>query len=131
MDSSSVVVDLANLQWWQALIGLITVLGLSPAPWLLGLASGKIQFSAPAQKTYTERIQDLDEHHKQVEAIQVERYADLKESRNYYRDAFNAEHDRANKATETVAEVLDAIKAINHVMSSINLAAEEVASDQR
>ena len=127
MDSSPVMVDLANLQWWQALIGLITVLGLSPAPWLLGLASGKIQFSAPAQKTYTERIQDLDEHHKHVEAIQVERYADLKESRNYYRDAFNTEHDRANKATETVAEVLDAIKATNHVMSSITIAAEEVA----
>ena len=131
MDSSPVVVDLANLQWWQALIGLITVLGLSPAPWLLGLASGKIQFSAPAQKTYDERIQDMDEHHKQVEAIHVERYTDLKESRNYYRDAFNAEHDRANKATETVAEVLDAIKATNHVMSSITQAAEEVASDKR
>ena len=131
MGSSPVVVDLANLQWWQALIGLITVLGLSPAPWLLGLASGKIQFSAPAQKTYSERIQDMDEHHKQVEGIQAERYADLKESRNYYRDAFNTEHDRANKATETVAEVLDAIKATNHVMSSINIAAEEVASDQR
>ena len=131
MDSSPVVVDLANLQWWQALIGLITVLGLSPAPWLLGLASGKIQFSAPAQKAYAERIQDMDEHHKQVEGIQAERYADLKESRNYYRDAFNTEHDRANKATETVAEVLDAIKATNHVMSSITQAAEEVASDQR
>ena len=131
MGSSPVVVDLANLQWWQALIGLITVLGLSPAPWLLGLASGKIQFSTPAQKIYADRIQDLDEHHKQVEAIQAERYADLKESRNYYRDAFNTEHDRANKATETVAEVLDAIKATNHVMSSINIAAEEVASDQR
>lgn len=131
MDSSPVVVDLANLQWWQALIGLITVLGLSPAPWLLGLASGKIQFSAPAQKTYAERIQDMDEHHKQVEGIQAERYADLRESRNYYRDAFNTEHDRANKATETVAEVLDAIKATNHVMSSITQAAEEVASDQR
>lgn len=126
-ESAPGIVDLANLEWWQSLVGILGLLGLSPAPWLLGLATGRIQFSAPAEKAYDTRLKEQLDHHVQVNTIQTERYTDLKESRNYYRDAYNVEHERANKATETVAEVLEALNATNHVLSSITKAAEEVA----
>lgn len=135
------MVDLANLEWWQSFVGIIALLGLSPAPWLLGLATGRLQFASPAQKNhesqikalqeqFTARVTDLKEahradivelvdHHDKINCIQVERYAEMKESRDGWKEATSVERERANIATAAVSEVLTVVKATNHVLSSL------------
>jgi len=142
-----VVIDLADLQWWQAFLAIIAVLGLSPAPWLLGMAMGRIQFTATAEANYEKRatvikegfdarvvdlkdaqqatVQELITHHREVLGIQVERYGEMKASRDGYREATKEERRRADKATESVSDIADALKATNHVLTSINEVAAE------
>ena len=49
---TDMVIDLLDLQWWQIVVGLVGVLGFSPAPWILGLATNKLQFTSTADANY-------------------------------------------------------------------------------
>ena len=60
---TGVLLDVANLQWWQTLVGVLGIAGLSPAPWLLGLATGRIQFSAPARTDFEAQKKEMREAH--------------------------------------------------------------------
>lgn len=141
------IVDLANLEAWQGFVALLGVLGLSPAPWLLGMALNRIQFTAPAEKAYAERTTELKEahaitvdnlkaahsaaiaeivnHHAQLVAVKDTQYAELKESRNYYRQARLAEADRADKATDQLAEVVEVVKANVQLLDAFDKAVQE------
>ncbi len=135
------LVDLANLEWWQTLIGIAVGLGLSPAPWLLGMAFGRIQFSAPARATYDERVADLKAQHadavKALTTYHAEvlterdgRYAELKQSRDYYREARIVERDRADKVTDQLAEALELARLNTHLLQSLDEATKAFASNQ-
>lgn len=136
------IIDLADIQWWQALIGIITGLGLSPAPWILGLATGKIQFTAPADRAYESRVQDLKagyqltlqekdkthnnatveltKHHEEIRQYDQERYNEMKLSRDGYRDATTEQRTRADKATDTALRAVEAVEATTHILTSLN-----------
>lgn len=130
-------VDLANLEWWQALIGILGALGLSPAPWILGLATGRIQFAGPAQAVFDARVADLKAQHADAVAAlttyhntvlegQAARYAELKESRDYYRTARVEERDRADKVTDQLAEVAELARLAVHAIESLDEASKDV-----
>jgi len=130
------LVDLAALDWWQALAAILVALGLSPAPWILGLAVGRLQFAGPAAREHDERIADLKAQH----ALEVgnlttyhlsiiggkdERYAELRESRDGFRAATRIERERADKVTSTLAEFGELGKLAVHALTAIDEAAKD------
>lgn len=139
--TSGVFIDITNLEWWQALSALIGALGLSPAPWLLGLATGKIQFSGPARKDFERQLVDLsaahgrelearDKYHGALMTGQQTRYADLERSNTANAEAAERERVRADAATEAVWEMAEVAKASAHVMASVGEAARMATEDQ-
>lgn len=145
-------IDLLDIQWWQGLVGLIGLLGLSPAPWLLGLASGKIQFTNPATAVSEARVEELKaahaialedqdrshdlftkeliSHHEMVRNMDQSRYDDMKRSRDSYREAVKEQRERADKATETTARAVEAVEATNHLLESLAIVGQEVVSGE-
>lgn len=137
-----VLIDIANLQWWQQLFGIIAIIGLSPAPWLLGVATGRIQFTAPAAKNYAERTAELKaaqaltleekdkthsasmaelvKHHTELRNIDAARYEEMKASRDGYRTATKEQRARADAATEAVGRAVEAVDTMNHFLSSLD-----------
>ena len=133
---TGLIVDLANLQAWQVIVGLVGVLGLSPAPWILGLALGRIQFSGPAQREADARVSDLKEQHARELASQAayhagiitakdDRYADLLESRDGYKAATVIERERAAKLADALSEYSAMGKLVVHTIKSLQQAASE------
>jgi hypothetical protein len=143
------MVDIANLEWWQTLVAIIGVLGLSPAPWLLGMAFNRIQFSAPARASYDERVADLKsahsvalqtqsvthvaaiaelvKHHADLVAVKDAAYAELRESRDVYKTAAAIERERADKVTDQLAELGELAKLTVHALDAITEAAKDAA----
>jgi len=128
------ILDLADLQWWQVLVAIVTGLGLSPAPWLYALASGKIQFTGPAtaifekrledQKNYYEnRLQSQEEFYSAIRELDARRYAEMEQSRDYYRQSRLEEKDRADLATERLAESVEVGKAALQMLRAVDEAA--------
>lgn len=130
------LIDLANLEWWQTLVAIAAALGLSPAPWILGLALGRIQFAAPAERETDKRIADLKEahalelknltaYHEGILKGKDERYADVKESRDGYKAATVIERERADKVTDTLAEFGELGKLAVHALAALDEVAKE------
>jgi hypothetical protein len=131
-----VTIDLLNLEWWQGLGAVLVALGLSPAPWILGLAAGRIQFTAPAREAYDARVVDIkDAHAKAIAelvahhaALVVEKdraYAEMQRSRDYYRTARLEEAERADRATEQLLEVVELAKTSAHALEALDEAARD------
>jgi hypothetical protein len=123
-------VDLLNLQWWQTLIVILGLLGLSPAPWLLGLAAGRIQFSAPARKDFERQMSvaetahekaltEKDRHYQALIEFLQTRYSDLEA-------ANKIEKERADQLTDAAFEMTDVVRASTHALNSLNQVAREV-----
>lgn len=130
------LIDLADLSWWQTLVAIAAALGLSPAPWILGLSLGRIQFSRPASIEHNERIADLKESHalglKNLVAYhdgilkgRDDRYADVKESRDGYKAATVVERQRADKVTDALAEFGELGKLAVHALTAIDDAVKD------
>ncbi|QNJ55969.1 membrane protein [Microbacterium phage Rasputia] len=125
-ENGTLIIDLLNMQWWQALIGIAAGLGLSPAPWILGLATNKIQFTAAANAAYAAREADLKAYHADVVKRLEQRYSDLEETNDKNVEALTAQKDRADKATSAVFETTEALRQASHVIEELRLAAQEV-----
>lgn len=123
----SVILDLLDIQWWQALGMFVGALGLSPAPWLLGLAAGKIQFSAPAEREKNRALEEKERHYEALLALERQRYADLEKSNEKNAAAAETERKRANAATDAVLEIKDVVEANTHVIASVHQVAREAA----
>lgn len=121
----SLVIDLLNLQWWQGLIGIIGILGLSPAPWLLGLATNKIQFTAAAEREKGRALAKQDEYHKALMDAQKERYSDLERANAKNEEAAATQQARADAATDAIFDMKDVVEANTHVLKSVNQVARE------
>ncbi len=127
------IVDLADLQWWQAAIGIIGALGLSPAPWILGLAFNRIQFTKPAQANFDARVADLKETHKSAtqdlrdhHAAQLATInaadADVREQRD---EALGA----ATRTREAYSRLADEFKEVSAVVAEVASATLSAVSD--
>ncbi len=124
-----VVIDLLNLQWWQTLIALLAAAGLSPAPWILGLATNKIQFTAVADATYEKRLAELQAYHEDLSRVKDQRYADLEATAKKNEQAVQIERERADNATKALAESTDVARMATHVIEEMRQAAQEVTPD--
>lgn len=133
------IVDLANLDWWQTLVAIIGVLGLSPAPWILSLSLGRIQFSKPAQADYDKRVTDLKEQHDASAAASAAYYADqlkvrddriaeLKATNLKLDEGRNVERDRADAATQMLGRSIEVVEVANHLLESLGQVSQEVKS---
>lgn len=138
--NGTLIIDLLNMQWWQALFGIIAALGLSPAPWILGLATNRIQFTAAANAAYEKREQvmrenharemaALESYHEKVLLAKDQRYSDLEEVHDRNVVALGSQTERADKATNAVYGVTGALKQTAHVIDELRQAAQEVSPD--
>lgn len=129
------IIDLADLQWWQGVVAILGALGLSPAPWILGLALNRIQFTKPAQAAFDARVADLKSQHTQsvtdlvaFHADQLsqrdERNGELKTSLAKMEEARNLERSRADDATAMLGRAVEAVEVSNHLLESLGEAAE-------
>lgn len=89
----------------------------------------------------TDRILTLGQHKRRVDDLTAAnarevadlktyhegRYTELKESRNYYREARLEEKARADAATSSLAESLELSRAAVHALTSLDQAARNVA----
>ena len=127
--NGTLVIDLFNLEWWQALIGIIGLLGLSPAPWILGLATNKLQFTATADANYEKRVAELTEHHDALVAVKDERYADLEATAEKNALAVGIERERADAVTAALVESTGVAEMAVHVIGELRQAAQGVDTD--
>ena len=127
----TLVFDLFDLQWWQALIGILVGLGLSPAPWILGLATNKITFTATAEAHYQKRVEEITEHHDALDALKDQRYADLEATALKNEQAVAIEKERADTVTAALVESTGVGKMAVHVIQELRQAAEEVDHGDR
>lgn len=97
-------------QWWQWLVGGITVLGLSAAPWIAALLAGKL--STAAEVARIQRAHDVIVASKDAEILRIEaRHAGTVErilgERDYERAAKDVERARADTLAGKLAELAD------------------------
>ena len=125
------VINLLDLQWWQALSAILVAAGLSPAPWILGLATNKIQFTAVAEANYDKRLAEVNQHHDDLVAVKDQRYADLEATAQKNEQALEIEKNRADAATAALIESTQVAKMTVHVIEELRQAAQEVDPDGR
>lgn len=68
------------------------------------------------------RVADLNEHHARELAEKDARIADIRESRDGYKEAARIERERADKATDSVGEMSEAVESVLHVLQSLDRA---------
>jgi len=141
------VIDLFNLQWWQALGALAVALGLSPAPWILGLAVNRLQFTKTAEAAHQREIDEMKaahereltarersyesqraqllEYHGTVIAAKEQRYADLERTNQRNVEVAESQRKRADEVTAALAESTKAVQMTNHVLEELRRSAEE------
>lgn len=68
------------------------------------------------------RVQDLVAHHEREQLEKDARAADLRESRDGWKEAARIERERADKATASVGDMADVMGDILHVLQSLDRA---------
>jgi hypothetical protein len=121
----TLMVDLFDLQWYQSLGLLLAGLGLSPAPWLLGLATNRIQFTGPAEKEKQRALEEQKRHYEALLASEARRYSDLEKSNEQNAAAAKTERTRADFVTDAVLEIKEVVEANTHVIASVHQVARE------
>jgi len=135
--NGTVVIDLLNMQWWQGITALLVALGLSPAPWILGLATNKIQFTSTAdaahqreldarERSHEEQQEQLREYHAIVLASKEERYADLVSTNARNVEVADQQKQRGDKLQGALGESTKALEMTNHILTELRQSAEEV-----
>ncbi len=122
----SLNVDLLDLQWWQILVGILGVVGFSPAPWILGLATNKLQFTVTADANYEKRAQEMRDNYDALVAVKDQRYADLEAAMVKLEQAAATDKQTAAVVSEALAESTDVAKMAIHVVEELRQAAQEV-----
>jgi len=74
---------------------------------------------------HARRVADIEAAHRAVMVERDARYQELKESRNYYREARIVERDRADKVTDQLAEALELARLNTQLLQSLNEATRE------
>lgn len=134
--SAGVVFDFANTQWWQWLVATIVALGLSPAPWILGLATGKIQFTHTAERHFEQRVADLvtandrllgmqHDFHGAIDREKDRALAEMTGSRDYYREARLEEKRQKDQVVDALVESIEVAHTGTRALDTIARVAEE------
>lgn len=128
--------DFLDIQWWQALGALLVALGLSPAPWLTMLATGRLLFRsdldarlAERDRVHTAAMAAKEVSHQAILDERERRYDDQKRTSDNNAVAAETERRRADALAEGVLEVVDVMKAANHYMAAVDEVAREAQSD--
>lgn len=121
----SLVIDVFDLQWYQTLSLLLAGLGLSPAPWLLGLATNRIQFTGPANAEKNRALEEQKRHYDALLAVEIKRYDALDKSNEKNASAAETERKRADYVTDAILEIKDVVEANTHVIASVHQVARE------
>lgn len=82
---------------------------------------------ANLQSAHAHAIAELVAHHATLSGVKDNAYSELKESRDYYREARLEERDRADKVTDQLAEVAELARLTTHLLSSFDEAAKDSA----
>lgn len=134
--SGGIYLDLLNLQWWQLIVGIVVALGMSPAPWITALATGRLLFRGDLDQRLKERdlahekaLAQRDAYHEALLRAKDERYAELQQSNKANADAARQERERADRATAQLSEVTEALEASSHIMAALRDTLTEVAKD--
>ncbi|QUE25337.1 hypothetical protein SEA_FIZZLES_42 [Microbacterium phage Fizzles] len=122
----SLTIDLLDLQWWQILVGILGVLGFSPAPWILGLATNKIQFTVTADANYEKRAQEMRDNYDALVAEKDARYHDLDARFQKVEQAAATDRQTVSTVSAALAESTDLGKMAIHVIDEMRQAAQEV-----
>lgn len=107
---------------WEWFTATASVDSLLPA---LGLGALAILFARDMIMTkgqHLRRVQDLIDHHKREQTEKDFRAADLRESRDGWKEAARIERERADKATASVGDMADVMESILHVLQSLDRA---------
>ena len=128
---STLVLNLLDLQWWQTLVIVLGAAGLSPAPWILGLATHRIQFTAAAEANYEKRVAEHAEHYDALVAVKDQRYADLEAAAQKNERALELEKERADTAMGALVKSTEVAEMTVHVIQELRQAAQEVDTDGR
>lgn len=130
-----IVIDIFDMQWWQAIGAFAVLLGLSPAPWITALATGRLLFRADLEarlaerdKAYVELSASKDREHAAILAEREARYADQKRASDVNALAADTERKRADGLTEAVLEVVEVVRGNNHLIGSVVEVAREATS---
>lgn len=125
-------VDLANLQWWQTLIGVAGALGLSPIPWITALARGLLLWRsdferqlAAKDKEHAKVVAQIEKNYEALRKLDAERYGELKETNALNVAVAQQERQRADDLTESVMGGVGTVLEANvHALGSFHKAAE-------
>jgi hypothetical protein len=120
--TSGIYLDFANLSFWQWLGGVIVLLGISPAPWITALATGRLLFRADlnarlavAKENYEKSLQEAQDHHDELMTVERERYSLLERARD-------TERERNEKLTDALEDSTRAVEATTSVLLEIRSA---------
>ena len=122
---SGVYIDFSNLSFWQWLGGVIVLLGVSPAPWITALATGRLLFRADlvsrlavAKENYENSLKEERAHHDELMAVERERYSLLERARE-------TEQARNEKLTDALQDSTRAVEATTSVLLDIQSATKK------
>lgn len=130
--TQGIVIDVFDVQWWQAVGAVLILLGLSPAPWITALATGRLLFRndlesrlAERDRAHTALMESKDREHAAILAERETRYSDTKAASAANALAAETERKRADGLTEAVLEVVDVVRGNNHLIESVATVARE------
>lgn len=105
-----------DLEWWQWLVGAVALLGLSPAPWLAALLSGRLI----TRSTHEGRVTDLKEEIARIERRHDGTVARIVAEKDLEREARGVERDRADVLADKLSKATDELGATAlHLLESI------------
>lgn len=125
-DAPSLNIDLLDLQWWQILVGILGAIGFSPAPWILGLATNKLQFTSTAEANFAIRSEEMRKHFEALALEKDKAYAVLEARTAKIEQAAATDKQTAAVTTEALAESTEVAKMAIHVVQELRQAAQEV-----
>lgn len=102
------------LQWWQVVGGIVTLLGLSPAPWIGALLTRRLmplgahlERVADIKSAHNLEMQNLKDSHTRELAASADDLARVQQDRANERDATKLERARADAAAEKLAALTE------------------------
>jgi hypothetical protein len=101
------------------------VLGLSPAPWILGLAVGRIQFTKVADALHARELAEQSRHYEALLAVEASRYAELTVTNKANADAVEKHRGRAEEVTDAALQMTEVVAANSHLIAQLNAVARE------